>query len=121
MKSTILLRIGASLLILWGLLNLVGGVLGSSEQPSQLVLYLFVIVGVLITTAGVGFWLFKKWATTLAFISLVALSLIALYSASILRGLSDMNISHHITRLVISGVIFVITILGKRRVTLHQQ
>jgi hypothetical protein len=115
MHGTTLLRIGAVLLVLWGLMNLIGGIVGSLDHPSGLVLPLFAITGVLITLAGIGFWLKKKWSVTIALIGLLGLSLTALYSASALRGWSGIQIPHHLTRLIISAVVFLTAFLGKRR------
>jgi uncharacterized membrane protein (UPF0136 family) len=121
MKTTALLKIGSALLILWGLLNSVGGILGALDHPSPLVLPLFGTVGTLIVVAGICLWLNKNWAVPLAAVALVGLSLTALHSASVLRGWSEMNITHHITRLIISGAILVTAILGRRRVASRKQ
>jgi len=120
MSNQILLRIAAGLFVLWGILNLVGGALGSIDHPSVVVLPLFITVGILITAAGIGFWIRKDWATLIAIIGLVGLSITALYSASVLRGWSDISIYHHVTRLIISGIIFFLALLAKKRAASHQ-
>ncbi len=115
MQRSVLLKSAAGLLVCWGLLNLVGGILGALDHPSQLILPLLAVTGLCIAASGIGFWLNKKWSTVVALIGLAGLSLAALYSASILRGWSDMQVSHHVIRLVISGTIFLIAVLGQRR------
>jgi hypothetical protein len=120
-QRSMLLKTGSVLLILWGLLNLIGGAAGALDHPSSLVLPLFAITGTLITSSGIGFWRKKKWAVPAAVIGLPGLSLAALYSASVLHGWSDIRISHHITRLAVSGLIFAIAVIGKRRAARYKE
>ena len=115
MKHPILLKTGSILLLLWGLLNIIGGAFSVSEYTSLLIPILFVIDGVLIVMSSLGFWFDKRWSLLLSLVSLISLSIIALFSAAELHGWSGINISHHITRLLISAIIILTIIFGRKR------
>jgi hypothetical protein len=116
MKKTTLLKIGSSLLVLWGILNLIGGIVGSFNHPSYLVMPFFGLAGLLIITSGIGFWSNKKWALCVALIALTGLSMTALYSASVLRGWAHINIMHQLTRFAVSAIILTIAVIGRRKI-----
>ncbi len=110
-----LLRVGSGLLVLWGLVNAVGGALGARAHPAPWVGALFVAVGVLIVAGGVAFWRERRWAAALSLFALLGLSAVALLSGLLLRGVAGMRLSHHVTRLLISAVILLAAITGARR------
>lgn len=114
-RGRMLLKIGSVALVLWGSLNLVGGTFGSLNHPSPLILPLFVASGILIVIGGIGYWKGLAWAAVLTPAALIGLSLTALESARVLHGWDDLNMSHHVMRLFISGTLFVIADTGRRR------
>jgi hypothetical protein len=110
-----LLKIGSVLLVLWGSLNVVGGAFGSVDHPSPLILPLFIASGFLIIIGGIGYWRGSAWAAVITPAALIGLSLTALESARVLHGWDGLNMSHHVLRLLISGILFVVADLGRRR------
>ncbi len=110
-----ILRVGSVLLVLWGLVNGVGGALGAREHPAPWIGSLFLCAGVLISWGGIGFWHRARWTVWLTVAGLLSLSAVALVSGYILRGPSDMRISHHLLRLALSALIFSVAAVGLRR------
>ncbi len=106
-------NISGVLLVLWGLLNSVGGLLSTSDTGSVIIPFLFAVVGICIAIAGVSMLVARKWALSLAAVALISLSLTALYSGVVLRGWSELNLVHHLTRFLVSGVVFGIGIQGR--------
>ena len=111
------LKIGSVLLVLWGILNVAAGILGAVDHPSPLILPLFVIAGLFIAVGGAGYWKGKAWAAVITPAALIGLSLTALESARVLHGWGSITMSHHVMRLLISGLLFLVADLGRRRTT----
>ena len=109
------LRIGAAMLVAWGVLNAVGGFMGARQHPAGWVGPAFVVVGATIAGGGLAFWRRRGSALVLSALGLVALSALALVSGTILRGAEGMRISHHALRLGISIVALGTALAGKRR------
>lgn len=110
-----LLKLGSLLLLLWGLLNAVGGVLGARSHTAPWIGVGFAAVGLLIASGGVGFWRGRPWATAVSAIGLLGLSAVALLSASILRGAEGVRLSHHLVRFLLSASAFATAFIGARR------
>ncbi len=110
-------KIGSVLLIVWGAVNVYGGVAG--ESGHSFILFSFVAVGLLIIAGGVGLASGKNWGLAVAIFGLLWLSAAALYSGYLLRGWSAMRWTHHALRLGISGVLLAMAATGRsaRRAT----
>jgi hypothetical protein len=108
-------KLGSLWLILWGVVNLVGGLTAGRHHPSGWVLPAFALLGILISIGGVGFWLRKTWSVPVSLLGLLGLSIAALLSGSVLRRGAGPNLLHHAVRLAISGTGFVTAFLGLRR------
>ena len=106
--------VGAALLILWGVLNAVGGALGARNHPEPWIAILFVAAGGLIVAGGIAVRLRRPWALLLSALALVALTVVTLASALLLRGPGAMRPAHHAVRAAISGAIFLIAWLGSK-------
>jgi hypothetical protein len=115
MEGNMVLRIGAAMLIAWGVLNAAGGFVGAQQHPAAWVGPAFVIVGATIVGGGLAFWRRRKYALALSALGLVALSALALVSGAILRGAEAMRISHHAVRLGVSIVALSVAVAGKQR------
>jgi len=108
-------KLAATLLLAWGLLNALGGALGAREQLAPGFDLLFFGVGLVIVIGALGFWARRRWAVWVTLAGLIGLSLVALASAHQLRGPENMRISHHVVRLIISGALFVLAVVGLGR------
>jgi hypothetical protein len=110
------LKIGAALLVVWGVVNAAGGVLGARSHPVPGIAALFVLAGLLIAAGGVGFWRRRPWGAAVSLVGLVGLSAVAVVSGYILRGPGQMRVSHHLVRLLISTAFFLVAWLGSKQV-----
>jgi len=109
------LKLGSLWLIVWGVVNIVGGLTAGRHHPSGWVMPVFALLGILISTGGVGFWLRKSWSVPVSLLGVLGLSIAALVSGSVLRGGAGPNLLHHAVRLAISGTGFVMAFIGLRR------
>ncbi len=110
-----MLKVGAALLMFWGLLNAVGGYAGARQHPAPWIGPAYGLVGLVIVAGGVAFWRARRSALPVALAGLVALSVLALVSGSILHPGQGIRISHHVERLAISAVFLGVALLGRRR------
>lgn len=108
------LKLGSLWLSVWGILNLFGGLTAGRQHPSGWVMPAFVLLGILISAGGVGFWLRKTWSVVISLVALIGLSVAALLSGYALRETAGMNWSHHIVRAAISSIGFVVAFTGLR-------
>ena len=107
--------IGAALLVMWGVLNAVGGALGARNHPAPWIGTLFLLSGGLIVAAGIGVYRRRSWALPLSAVALLGLSGVTLLSGALLRGLGAMRPVHHLVRAAISFAIFAIAWAGARQ------
>ncbi|KPJ95854.1 MAG: hypothetical protein AMS18_02100 [Gemmatimonas sp. SG8_17] len=110
-----LLKTSSALLVCWGLVNAVGGTIGARMHPAPWIGALFFAVGVIVAVGGVGLWRGRSWGFAMSLGGLVAMSLVAFLSAILLRGVGGIRLSHHVTRLLISGCLLMTAWLGMRR------
>jgi hypothetical protein len=108
-------KIGAVLLMFWGIVNALVGALRVTSHPAPAIAFLFIVAGLLIATGGVGFWQRRPWAAAVSLVGLVGLSAVAVVSGYILRGPGQMRVSHHVVRLLISAAFFLVAWLGSKQ------